>query len=496
MGWIKSMIMNWLNVQPAPNITVTIVEPYSFEGNVLKNRIWYRGDPSELSQFYKQTKVGPDDVADGRFWAAVPSFGLQIRKIHSGLPGMIVDKIADIVSSDMQQIEFDETDTLDSKERWEDIALENEFEQLVRDAIAQTDITGDGAFKISFDPAISSLPILEFYSGERVDYTQKRGRTTEILFYTPLSFGDRSFKLEEVYGAGYVKYNMYDSNGNCCNVNDFEGFENLVPIEWNDKFMLAVPLMFFKSPKYDCRGRSIFEGKCDVFDAFDEDLSQWTQAFRDGRITKYIPEDLLPTDPDTGVKMNPNPFDNQFIKVLGSMNEDGSKIDVSQPQINSSAFSSKYTTDLDLCLQGIISPSTLGIDVKKMDNAESQREKEKTTMYSRAQRIKVLEKVLPKLVESALKAEDLYKNNTPQEYKCFAAWGEYANPSFEAVVETVSKARQSNIMSIEMSIEQLYGNSMSEDEKEIEVNLIKNELGIATVQEPSVGDPMASPLEE
>ena len=58
-----------------------------------------------------------------------------------------------------------------------------------------------------------------------------------------------------------------------------------------------------------------------------------------------------------------------------------------------------YITALDLCLQGLISPSTLGIDVKKLDNAEAQREKEKATEYTRGKVIDVLEKIIRKLVE-------------------------------------------------------------------------------------------------
>ena len=53
------------------------------------------------------------------------------------------------------------------------------------------------------------------------------------------------------------------------------------------------------------------------------------------------------------------------------------EITVVQPSIPSESYIQAYITALDSCLQGIISPSTLGIDTKKLDNAEAQREKEK-----------------------------------------------------------------------------------------------------------------------
>jgi hypothetical protein len=490
---IKSAIVNWLRIQPATDRTITIYEPYTFAGNVMKNRIWYRGEPSEISQFYKSVAEGSRDTVNAaRFWAAVPSQGLQIRKIHTGLPQMCVDKIADIVVTDMDPIEFEKpADSLDSSasDRWEKIARENNWEKLIRKACAETDVAGDGAFKISLDPDVSGLPILEYYSGERVDYTRQRGRITEILFYSDQQLNGRIYRLEEVYGKGYIKYNLYDSAGKPVNMEMFPELADLKPAEWDGDFMLGVPVMFAESPRFPGRGKSLFDGKCDSYDAFDEDVSQWTDAFRAGRIRTYIPEDLVPHDPDSGKLMPPNPFDNQYIQTGTDAHEDAkSQIQTVQPTINSDSFQQKYSTDLDLCLQGVLSPSTLGIDVKKLDNADAQREKEKTTMYTRAQRIDVLQKVLPVLADAALKADDLNHNKTPQEYPCTIEWGEYANPSFEAVVETVGKARQYGAMSVEAAVDEMWGDTRDEKWKKDEVARLKNEQGIAQAEEPSVGN--------
>lgn len=67
-------------------------------------------------------------------------------------------------------------------------------------------------------------------------------------------------------------------------------------------------------------------------------------------------------------------------------------------------------------------------------------------------------------------------------------FGEYANPSFESQVETVSKARQGGLMSVETSVDELYGDSKSEDWKAEEVQRIKEEQGIAGEEETSPFD--------
>ena len=68
----------------------------------------------------------------------------------------------------------------------------------------------------------------------------------------------------------------------------------------------------------------------------------------------------------------------------------------------------------------------------------------------------------------------------------FEEFGEYANPSFESQVETVGKERQSGITSIEAGIDELYGDSKTDEWKAEEVKRIKNEQGIVEVDEPSM----------
>lgn len=481
-------IINWINIRHASDRTITIYEPYTHTGNVLKNRLWYRGDPAELDQYYKAAGGNNDPTNAARFWAAVPSDGLQIRKIHTGIPSMCVDKIADIVTSDMEAITFSAPND-PAAARWLTIQEGNDFTQLVNDAIVNTDVDGDGAFRVKIDPAVD-YPVLDFSSGAEVDYTRQGKQITEVLFYSDWqNAGGVPYRLEEVYGVGYIRYNLYDTTGAAVPLGKVPELADLQPVTWAGKYMLAVPMRFKRSPKFTGRGCSLFDAKCDEYDSLDEVVSQWTDAVRAGRTAKYIPEDLVPKDPKTGRPISPNPFDNQFIRTVGDMAEgENGKIQVTQPTIASDGYLQKYITDLDLCLQGVLSPSTLGIDNKKLDNAEAQREKEKTTLYSRAKRVEVLEKVIPRVVAAALRADDLYHNRPGGDYPCTVAWGEYANPSFEAVVETVGKARTTGVMSVEAGVEEMWGDAKDAAWKTAEVARIKAEQGVVQKSEPSAGD--------
>ena len=137
-------------------------------------------------------------------------------------------------------------------------------------------------------------------------------------------------------------------------------------------------------------------------------------------------------------------------------------------------------------MQGIISPSTLGIDVKKLDNAEAQREKEKATLYTRGSIVKALQKVLPRVIQAHFDAYNILNRTALEEVKVDVNFGEYANPSFESQVETVSKAKTGGIMSIEASVDELYGDSKDDDWKKEEVARLKAEQGIAELEEPEL----------
>ena len=62
---IKTGIRTWLHIQPAVNGFISIQETLDYEGNAIKNKIWYRGESEELSQLYSQI-----DGNKTRFWSA------------------------------------------------------------------------------------------------------------------------------------------------------------------------------------------------------------------------------------------------------------------------------------------------------------------------------------------------------------------------------------------------------------------------------------------
>lgn len=478
---IKKTVRSWLNVTTANPYNFQINEMMDFEGHAIRNRIWYRGDSNELEQFYQQNRENADRY---KFWASACTPGMEMRKIHTGLPGLIVRTLASVVLPDMDEFEFG---TPSQEQIWNEIGKDNNFRKKMESALKEALYIGDGAFKVAVDTTISDYPILEWYPGDRVEFVYQRDRIREIVFKTPYCEKGRTYVLNERYGFGYIINELY-LNNKMMDIKTIKATENLTDITFDDSVIFAVPFMIYKSAKYEGRGGSIFDGKLDNFDAYDEIWSQWMDALRAGRAKTYIPECLIPHNPENGMLIKPNPFDNRYFAADGDMREgQKNQISTDQPTIPHESYLSSYVSALDLCLQGVISPSTLGIDTKKLDNAEAQREKEKTTLYTRNAIVEAIQETLPEVVAMCINANNiLLHGGAKEEADVNIPFGEYANPSFESQVETVAKAKQGGIMSIERCVEELYGDSLDEHCKEEEITRLKAEQGIQDMEEPAV----------
>lgn len=487
MGWIQKLnetikhgIRSWLNIVPASPYAIQIDETMDFELNAIRNRIWYSADGNKIEQMYRQM---PEYADKQKFWSSRCTPGMEMRKIHTGLPSLIVRVLNSIIVSGMEKFEFSSPK---QEQLWEEIEKDNKFRKKFEKSLKETLFIGDGAYKISVDTDLSQYPILEWYPGEHIEIVLNRGRLKEIIFKKVYMDGKRQYVLNEHYGYGYIDPHLYRGETEVP-LNTLDETANMKVVTFDKSVILAVPMKIYESSQFEGRGGSIFDGKLDAFDAFDETWSQWMDALRAGRTRTYIPESYIPRNPETGELIKPNAFDNRFIAGDNNMDENGKNQILSiQPSIAHDSYLASYCTSLDLCLQGIISPSTLGIDVKKLDNADAQREKEKTTLYTRDAIIEALQETLPELISAAINAYHLLHNETLEEVEVNIKFKEYANPSFESQVETVSKAKQGGIMSIERCVEELYGDSLDEHCKKEEITRLKAEQGIQDMEEPAV----------
>ena len=100
-----------------------------------------------------------------------------------------------------------------------------------------------------------------------------------------------------------------------------------------------------------------------------------------------------------------------------------------------------------------------------------------------------LEKALPRLAETALKAQDIQASLLPGEYHASCSFGEYGAPSFDSRVQTVAAAAGAGLMSVEAQVDELWGSSKDDAWKAAEVQRIRLEQGITDAAEPELDAP-------
>ena len=481
MDIVKSKMQSWLEIRDNSPKRITINRNEDLQIYFAKNKIWYIGEASELEEFYHQL-----ENKDTTFWGSVPTIGLEIKKIHSGLPKKIIDKLTDIVVDNYNGVESQNVAKIDE---WKKIAKENNFDKLLRKLLSETICLGDGAIKYSYDKNISDLPIIEWSPGNMIDVIYKRGRIYEIVFRSYYKENNKTYLLKERRGWGYIIYELYD-NDKLVPLNTIDSLSKLQNLSFDKSVMWAELFKVDENSKYPGRGASKLDGKYDAFDSLDEILSQWVEAIRLGKAVKYIPEKLVPKDRNTGEMIPPNAFDNQYVLTESDMSQEGkSEIKVTQPDIPSDKYYQSYVTYLDLCLQGLISPSTLGIDTKKIQDPNSayERQMEKTTLYTRQSIIEALNEFIPKVINGVLKFYEQIQNKKPSEdIEINVNFGEYDSPSFDSQIDTITKAKNGGIMSIETSVKELYGDSKDKEWIDEEILRLKEEQGISEMEEPGI----------
>ena len=150
MRWLEKMndnirrgVRSWLQIQPASPYNIQITEMMDFETHAIRDRIWYRGDSNELEQLYGNLIEYADKY---KFWASRCTPGMEMRKIHTGLPGLMVRTLTAITLVDMNDFDFDNKK---QGQIWSEIEKKNKFRKKIEKALKEVLYIGDGAFKVT-----------------------------------------------------------------------------------------------------------------------------------------------------------------------------------------------------------------------------------------------------------------------------------------------------------------------------------------------------------
>lgn len=476
--------------------------------------IWYLGDSDRLKNFFTRANaieynMDPlyNENKKSYFWA-VSSTEHDIKRTHSGHPRNIVDTLVYIMS--IPNISYDKTGGTEVNKNLHNILKANKFKQQIsQSSRPMTLVEGWGAWKINWDKRLSKYPILLYYRADRVDFIYESGLIRAIIYKDYYQDAEgKNYILYETRRLGYetLKNNYGEDETVTSLFIEKELYEQtksdqLIPCKLetlpqlrdvqarivihNFRHFLGYPNIFYKDVSEEFYGRSIFTGKTDIFDDLDQCFSQGANAVRRSTIHEYFNALYLETDPATGLPIQPDAFDRKYIKFSGAQNADGSAggqspVTVVQPNINFTQYSEEERNLLLNAIAGIMSPAALGLDIAKKDNAEAQREKNQTTIFTRNNLLDEEGDVFEHICSDLLVAYDLMNKEpdeelTVTEYEITVQYAEFASDSFEKRLETIQTGWSGGILSDEMAIDMLYGDSISPEVRERELKFLQDE---------------------
>jgi hypothetical protein len=495
--WIKEKILNYIGVQELqgnPNQERFTLYSSTDELRAARTKeyfTWYRGDSDDILDFFtgaewSDFQKSPIYNRNKRdyFWVASAK-EKNIKRSHSGIPRAIVDTLVNAIGAADITVEEQYQQILD------EIIEENSMNDVInQQQIPYTLVGGWGAYKIDVDTDISENPIITFYTADNVDFIYNKKRLIGIIFKDFFEKNGKRYVMFETRavkkGNSYITYDLYeigrsDELFDC----DKSVFPELGTLEdkviTGLKMPLAVPCIFFDEVDKDGYGRSIYTGKTDLFDDLDQCISQAANTVRKSTPVEYYPADMLERTKAGTIKM-PERFDRTFLpSPLAAMTGDGQtsgELKTTQPNLNFNQYSDEEHTILGFILTGVLSPATMGIDIAKKDNADAQREKEKITVMTRnniiARQTKILETVykLALFMKTYIQNPDLI---TVKDFDVSVSFGEFANPSFENQLSTLGSALNGGIISPEKFIDLLWGDTLSEQEKMVELLYIQKQ---------------------
>lgn len=447
-------------------------------------RVWYIGDDDELQNYYTTRNIS-GNAREPIYNRNKPYYfwGLSVKenpvkKVHSGIPNAIITTLSNVIG--MPQI-----DSELYHDKIKNILDKNNFvHKLTQEARPLTCVEGYGAWKIIFNKEICDYPILQFYEGKDVDFISKCGIIIGIIYRDYYKYQNKDYVLMETRrienGNSLIEFELFRlDKGNEVTQVPLKTIPELDYLPEQGycieglKKILGVPSRYFYDLNNKEYGRSLFTGKISLFDDLDQSLSQRSQTCRVSTPVEYYPIDLLERNAN-GETIMPSVYNRQFIKSGGFPNGDGKTNDAiitTQPELHFDQYNQEQMALLDMILTGILSPATLGIDMARKDNADAQREKEKVTIMTRDNIIDSETKELKELITLALIIQEYMDTDaiSLMEYDISVKYCEFANPSFENLVNVLSPVYASGGISTEIYVDKLYGDSLSEQEKQKEI---------------------------
>jgi len=465
-----------------------------FTRTLLENSKWLSGVVEELEYFYKITYpklIGWNTTpVISYFWYKVTP---KTIRVHSGIPALVSKTMVSLIAAPGIKYEVTRNEEADEEatQRLFEILQDNHFEdKLLPDLVLYESYGGFAGLKISQDDDITEFPIIEVVAPENLEVLVERGRVVGFIFKTRQKIEKDDVEIHEVYrkrgkNATDITYKKYKYKQTDLVEIDFTTEER----ELYQDISINVPLPAvlknntstnnqFKGAPY---GVSDYTNSQSIFNALDEVLSQMMTAIRFARPKRFISEDLLVNTPQ-GRKAQFDDFEQDYEIVQNDPDNQTQQYQQFDTVLDVHPYKEAFTTLVQQALNNAgLSPTSVGLTGLEAlaASADSQREREKTTLRTREMKLKLYREALTELFTKVLQFDDVVnRGQTAGEYEVNVSFNDYSIPAFEQRISTATAALNGGLVDVKHAIDILFLDDLSDEEKAILVESIKIENGI------------------
>lgn len=477
--------------------------------SLLEGRAWLGGSSDEILRFYgNQERIDyntePWYYRNKRsyFWAR-SSLEREIKRTHSGFAKDIVDTDVTLMGWPLATVQREGAEA-----RLRSILSERKVRELAEDRQEPlTLVDGWGCYKIWWE-AGDPIPRVTYYDAMNVRFYGDLPCMDGVSFmdwYTDAS-GKRYLSVETRMKSpdGKTWKAFYDvfrdiGSGNVMQVPNAnaDALFGKKPEIVDLPLPFAVPCKYYDDPDGNLPGRSIYAGKFDVFDDIDQAFSQMSNAVRRSTPVETFDLDYCERDRD-GTPRMPRLFERMYVGVRGTRNAYGESnsatpVQVSQPRIDISLYKLAIETLMKKAISGHLSPVTMAIDTERGDSADSKRESEKVTVFTRNRLCERQASMLSSLFNQLLVADQYLRDGNVSclDYGVTVQYTEFSNVSFESRITTMTTILANGAISPRMFVRKVYNGSLSKEEEEGEIKWIedRNAKDVAPTVQPEPSSP-------
>lgn len=485
-NFMNRKVNNYINKQldKAIDPSAVIIRDNTFDE--LENRIWYEAkNAAELETFYKTNyKLGSVSADTRTFYRKVRG---KSPRVHVPVAKTITDTVVNLVFSESPELTVDTKNKKTTEKLNKEInetLLENFAEDLFKQIGAMVSYSGACGIKLTIDREISDLVIAQAYPKEDIEVERKYGRVVKVKFK---DYFDDGYILYTIDEPGHRYFELY-KNGKKVKLSDLAETKNLhdwyLVDEKGEKLKLIM-----SGYVENIGGKSDYDGCIDLFQLLDEIKSAMTHIQRALKPKRGIPSSLCEIDRETGKAIMPDDWDREetIIEVQDPESQIKSLNEMSFSSPDFSSYQELYDRTLkDILNRVSLAESTLGNNDGGSDASSlALNIREKSSLRKRASLILKYDRALRELAKlilvlnhSQLAGNTLVSERSLGEYEYFVDFSEYNSPSFDQIVESLSKALDAGLISQREAIRELYKGDMSEEEQDemiAEINKVKAE---------------------